>query len=201
MTVANTTTHANAIQTIYTGVAEGVFLNSAIYELFGEPAPRSNFGDSKYTWGVHSGVNTGVELFTEDTTYPTATYQAVVKAQVSPLWARCPIQVTGILLDVLGNAGNYSALELEMSDAIAQIRDLMTTSFLGSTYGIELAYDYGSSYAGITRNGSASYFEASETAVDAAVELSDYEDLLETCLLYTSPSPRDGLLSRMPSSA
>ena len=26
-------------------------------------------------------------------------------------------------------------------------------------------------------------------------------ELLETCLLYTSPSPRDGLLSRMPSSA
>ena len=25
--------------------------------------------------------------------------------------------------------------------------------------------------------------------------------LIETCLLYTSPSPRDGLLSRMPSSA
>ena len=27
------------------------------------------------------------------------------------------------------------------------------------------------------------------------------EDLPLTCLLYTSPSPRDGLLSRMPSSA
>ena len=26
-------------------------------------------------------------------------------------------------------------------------------------------------------------------------------DLANTCLLYTSPSPRDGLLSRMPSSA
>ena len=26
-------------------------------------------------------------------------------------------------------------------------------------------------------------------------------ELLDTCLLYTSPSPRDGLLSRMPSSA
>ena len=26
-------------------------------------------------------------------------------------------------------------------------------------------------------------------------------ELLEGCLLYTSPSPRDGLLSRMPSSA
>ncbi len=27
------------------------------------------------------------------------------------------------------------------------------------------------------------------------------EDNVDTCLLYTSPSPRDGLLSRMPSSA
>ena len=26
-------------------------------------------------------------------------------------------------------------------------------------------------------------------------------DLMDDCLLYTSPSPRDGLLSRMPSSA
>ena len=29
----------------------------------------------------------------------------------------------------------------------------------------------------------------------------DHRALLESCLLYTSPSPRDGLLSRMPSSA
>ena len=28
-----------------------------------------------------------------------------------------------------------------------------------------------------------------------------FEDENQTCLLYTSPSPRDGLLSRMPSSA
>ena len=28
-----------------------------------------------------------------------------------------------------------------------------------------------------------------------------YEGLYNDCLLYTSPSPRDGLLSRMPSSA
>ena len=27
------------------------------------------------------------------------------------------------------------------------------------------------------------------------------ENIISTCLLYTSPSPRDGLLSRMPSSA
>ena len=29
----------------------------------------------------------------------------------------------------------------------------------------------------------------------------NYLSGIETCLLYTSPSPRDGLLSRMPSSA
>ena len=36
--------------------------------------------------------------------------------------------------------------------------------------------------------------------VDADVQFLD-RDLMQTCLLYTSPSPRDGLLSRMPSSA
>ena len=29
----------------------------------------------------------------------------------------------------------------------------------------------------------------------------NYRDHFKNCLLYTSPSPRDGLLSRMPSSA
>ena len=39
------------------------------------------------------------------------------------------------------------------------------------------------------------------------VEESEYDgddemfDMVHACLLYTSPSPRDGLLSRMPSSA
>ena len=37
----------------------------------------------------------------------------------------------------------------------------------------------------------------------SCVEISEGRsvDLIEVCLLYTSPSPRDGLLSRMPSSA
>ena len=32
-------------------------------------------------------------------------------------------------------------------------------------------------------------------------KISDINDQVDICLLYTSPSPRDGLLSRMPSSA
>ena len=35
----------------------------------------------------------------------------------------------------------------------------------------------------------------------AIVEFVDIAGLVKGCLLYTSPSPRDGLLSRMPSSA
>mgnify|MGYP003325708188 CR=1 FL=1 len=42
--------------------------------------------------------------------------------------------------------------------------------------------------------------------VQAVPQILDYatvnvEEIARTCLLYTSPSPRDGLLSRMPSSA
>ena len=36
---------------------------------------------------------------------------------------------------------------------------------------------------------------------DEPKSLGKYETGSKTCLLYTSPSPRDGLLSRMPSSA
>ena len=37
---------------------------------------------------------------------------------------------------------------------------------------------------------------------DREARIAKFADMLElTCLLYTSPSPRDGLLSRMPSSA
>ena len=38
-------------------------------------------------------------------------------------------------------------------------------------------------------------------APDVAVDVADERGFSFGCLLYTSPSPRDGLLSRMPSSA
>ena len=45
--------------------------------------------------------------------------------------------------------------------------------------------------------------DSEEHIIEVAKVLSDYCDLIaiRACLLYTSPSPRDGLLSRMPSSA
>ena len=40
-----------------------------------------------------------------------------------------------------------------------------------------------------------------EIEIDAAIIMEDLKINDSICLLYTSPSPRDGLLSRMPSSA
>ena len=42
---------------------------------------------------------------------------------------------------------------------------------------------------------------ASENIPSPAVREAVMSDFGNSCLLYTSPSPRDGLLSRMPSSA
>ena len=39
------------------------------------------------------------------------------------------------------------------------------------------------------------------STINMEEDLEWYDTLDEACLLYTSPSPRDGLLSRMPSSA
>ena len=38
-------------------------------------------------------------------------------------------------------------------------------------------------------------------ALKVGIDIIDWDFLQRACLLYTSPSPRDGLLSRMPSSA
>ena len=45
------------------------------------------------------------------------------------------------------------------------------------------------------------YSEILPSDVDTSIKLTNYLKLKIPCLLYTSPSPRDGLLSRMPSSA
>ena len=59
--------------------------------------------------------------------------------------------------------------------------------------------------ARVSANGDGPDVEAADRSVDRSVDQSPmspprsaYKDV---CLLYTSPSPRDGLLSRMPSSA
>ena len=54
-------------------------------------------------------------------------------------------------------------------------------------------------------NNDATLLAVTQQAVIATTKASDAAasavDAANSCLLYTSPSPRDGLLSRMPSSA
>ena len=54
---------------------------------------------------------------------------------------------------------------------------------------------------GYTRKAVAFTTSGATTSNNAAVEFPTATGNYGTCLLYTSPSPRDGLLSRMPSSA
>ena len=77
---------------------------------------------------------------------------------------------------------------------------------------IQAHYDLSDDFFGVfqdpTRKYSCAYFtkpdatlsEAQIANVDQHLEALDLKPGM-TCLLYTSPSPRDGLLSRMPSSA
>ena len=44
-------------------------------------------------------------------------------------------------------------------------------------------------------------YDGGPTVITAPYLINELFELFKNCLLYTSPSPRDGLLSRMPSSA
>ena len=97
--------------------------------------------------------------------------------------------------------GTYHYLRirhLRAQDARAQAREACA-AWLAQGCELRLALDVES--AG---NEAATTAEWSEAVVDFVAEAeaqTGHTPTIYTCLLYTSPSPRDGLLSRMPSSA
>ena len=63
-------------------------------------------------------------------------------------------------------------------------------------------YNLGNLYRSLSECQQAiAWYQATLDLCDGALALNPSDDQVYTCLLYTSPSPRDGLLSRMPSSA
>ena len=76
--------------------------------------------------------------------------------------------------------------------------------FFGSILGLVIVYFI--RFYSLACNGIKSGYEKINLSVDESAYLLGYSKIktfvnIHICLLYTSPSPRDGLLSRMPSSA
>jgi len=180
MSGATSTTAAEAIvEAFQAPYTEGVYRNNDIFRVFGEPvpAPRS---DSAYRFLVNSTGNTSVQIFTEGQAQPGAGNQGWVAAAVAYMYVRGMVQITGHLKDNLQDGGWVDAIDLEMTNLIEDIRDLISTTIMGATEtGLQVSIDSTTTYAGIAR-GSAGYWESSETPVSDVMSYEDMVDLDET---------------------
>ena len=176
--ILTTSNAENTIREAYRpGFEEGLWRNGELLPLLEK---RPSFGDTSWRWKVHTTGNDSVEIFSEGEAQPIAGVQVFENAAVAFNYFRVMVHVTGHAKDALKSRW-IDHIDAEATMAQTDLLDLMTTSFMGSTYGLELAVDYGDAYAGITRNGSAAYFEPTETAVDDKVTTDDLIDLQETC--------------------
>jgi len=155
-------------------VTDAVYINNQFAPLFRRQTQQ---GGRYVNWIVHKSGNTSVEIFTEGQGTPNSGGQGYGLAQVAPTYIRAMVEVTGHAKDAMQS--NYAnGIDMEISSAANDMADLFTTSFLGGTYGLELAIDAGSTYAGIAR-GSAAYWESTETAHNAVLSFSGLQDLNE----------------------
>ncbi len=176
--ILTTSNAENTIREAYRpGFEEGLWRNGEFLPLIEK---KASFGDTSWRWKVHTEGNDSVEIFSEGEAQPIAGVQAFENAAVSFNYFRVMVHVTGHAKDALRSRW-IDHIDAEASMAQTDLLDLMNTSFMGGTYGLELAVDYGSAYAGITRSGSASYFESTETAVSDSLSTDSMIDLQETC--------------------
>jgi hypothetical protein len=174
-TASGASTGAILIQENYDAqFREAVWKNNELTSML--PLKKSNSGNY-CNWIVHRGANGSVEVFTENQAQPVAGNQSWINAQVAYTYFRAMIQITGHARDAMG-AGLVDGIDQETIMAIEDIRDLINTSFLGGTYGLEAAIDSTTTYAGIAR-GSASYWESTETAHNAALSYTAMINLAE----------------------
>jgi len=187
-----TTSGANSIREAYAPSFEkAVFRNDSFLGLFPPWEGPPGGGDTAYRWKLNSAGNDSVAVFAENDPQPAAGYQAIVNAAVSWLYIRGMMSFTGHALDALGS--NWIDQEQEEGSLLIEdIVDLITTSLMGSTYGIELALAPASAYAGITRNGAAGYFENSTTGSVGTLAYADLVDLQEA----VRDNDKGGLKSR-----
>ena len=174
--MATTTTASALIKDVYAeDFIEGVYRNNDLLKLF--PDVEATQGDTAYKWLVNSAGGTSA-VYSEGDSALAATSQTWVAASVSPTYIWHRISISGHLKDAI-RSNHINAIEQEMVLAKEDMKDLLNTSFMGSTYGLELSIDSGSTYAGIAR-GAAAYWESTETAVGGALAYTDLVDMLET---------------------
>ncbi len=156
------------------GFVQGVYLNNQLFQHFPDFKPLG--GGQYYNWIVHSAGNTNVEVFSSGQAQKAAVAQSWVQLKVAPTYIRAIVQIDGIAKDAMASAYVDGLIE-EMSMSMEDIRDLLTTSFMGGTYGLQLAIDDAATYAGQAR-GSASWFES--YVKDLSTASLAYSDLVDT---------------------
>lgn len=170
-----TTTGANAIREAYQpGFVEAVYRNNQLLGYF--PAPEPAVGDTNVRWKVNSAGQTP-EIFVEGQAQPVAGTQSYQNAAVAWNYYRAMLQTTGHARDALKSAW-IAAVEEDMRLLVQDIIDLITTTTMSGTNGLETMVDGGTTYAGIAR-GSAAYWESTETAVSGILATSDLYDIDE----------------------
>jgi hypothetical protein len=183
-TTTGTANGAVLISEVYgPGIVDAVYTNDWLSTQIGG---RSIFptkvwgGGTKANWLVRKAGNSSVTVFTEGEAQNAADAQSYAHAAVAWTYLRGMVQISGHALDAMrSNYASMSVVDSEIGGTSKDLGDLLCTSFLGSTYGLEVAIDNTTTYAGIAR-GSAAYFESTETDVSAKLAATDLLDLLET---------------------
>lgn len=176
-TVANLTTMSSGIRELYSQTyIDAVYRNHELFPLLGL-TPKPHLGGHYLHWVINSAGSTP-GVFSEGDSAIDSSNQTYIQPYVSPVYIWNFLRISGHLKDAMVNGGYFDVIGDQIEKAIADIADLFTTSFLGSTYGLEVAIDSGSTYAGITR-GSQTAFEAQETAVSGALSFASVRDMVE----------------------
>ena len=192
-----TTSAAEVIRPIVSeGFTEAVYRNNSLIPIFlanQGGSPRPSGGDTSRRWKVNSAGNDSTQLFVEGQAAPSSGEQTWVSAAVAYNHFRIMLEFTGHARAALqAGQGYVDAIAEEMTLGQKDLVDLITTTFMSGTNGMETAVDSTTTYAGIAR-GSATYWESYEAAAVGTLAVSDLEDAIESLMDNNRGAMAEGL--------
>jgi len=197
-----TTSAAEVIRPIVReGFTEAVYRNNSLIPIFlanQGGAPRPSGGDTSRRFKVNSAGNGSVETFTEGQAAPASGEQTWVSAAVAYTHFRIMLEFTGHARAALqAGQGYVDAIGEEIALGQKDLVDLITTTYMSGTNGMETAVDSTTTYAGIAR-GSAAYWESYEAASVGTLAVTDLEDMIEALLDNDRGASAEGMRLFMP---